>query len=168
MVGERPYTRRSTTSFCLFLGTSLIRFKSEKQTIVSRSSYEAKYKALNQATCEEKWILYLMQNFNVKHSSPIIIFYDKKSSLYIAKNPLFHERTKHIEIDFHVLRDKLQAEILYLLPIASKDQVTDIVTKSLHTRPFNNLQSKQVIIDLYSILKGVLSMRVKSLVRLLV
>lgn len=96
LIGEHvlcPDTRRSTTGFCFLLESSYISWKSKKQTVVSRSSSEAEYRALAQATCEGQRILYLLQNFQVKHFSPIVIYCDNKSASHIAINLIFHERT---------------------------------------------------------------------------
>lgn len=104
----------------------------QKENVVSRSSFEAEYRALAQATCGAQWLLYLLLDLNIPHPSPVMLYCDYRSALHIASNLVFHEQTKHIEMDCHVVRDKLQAGILHLLPVSSFDQVADILTKPLH------------------------------------
>jgi hypothetical protein len=152
--GTCPDTRRSTTSFCLFLGNSFIRWKSKKQTVIFRSSSEIEYRALVEATCEGQWLLYLLHDFQISHSSPIIIYYDNKSALHITANSVIHERSKHVEINCHVVRDKVQADTVHLLLITAKVQATDILTKPLHPGPFNTLQNKLGMLNIHSSLRG--------------
>ncbi|OMO98638.1 hypothetical protein CCACVL1_04141 [Corchorus capsularis] len=91
--------RRSTTGFCIFLGDSLISWKSKKQNVVSRSSTEAEYRAMAQTSAEIVWLQRLLQDMGVHISKPVAMFCDNKSATQIAHNSVFHERTKHIEED---------------------------------------------------------------------
>jgi len=97
-------TRRFVSGYCVFLGTSLVAWKSKKQTTVSRSSSEAEYRALASLACELQWIQYLFQDLHFSVPTPYIAFCDNNSAIHIAKNPTFHERTKHIELDCHIIR----------------------------------------------------------------
>lgn len=126
---------------------------------VTISSSEAEYRTLAQETCEGQWLLYLLHDFLVPHSSPIIMIYcDNQSAKHMAANPIFHERTKHIEIDCHVVRDKIQTGMLHPLLVSSKEKVADILTKSLHPGSLNILRHNLGMIDIYSSLRGMLKL----------
>lgn len=83
------------------------------------------YRALGAATCELQWILYLLKDLHVSLIKPPVRYCDNQSAIHIAANPVFHERTKHLEIDCHLVREKMQAGIMKLLPVSSKDQLAD-------------------------------------------
>ena len=142
-------TRRSISRQCFFLGDSLISWRTKKQLTVSRSSSEAEYRALAFATCELQWLLYLIKDLDVQCIKPHVLYCDNQSAIYIAANLVFHERTKHLEIDCHIVREKLQVGLFKLLPISSKVQVADFFTKSLLPQPFNLLLSKLGMLDIY-------------------
>ena len=100
-------SRRSTTGFTMFVGDSLIYWRSKKQPTVSQSSAEAEYKALALASCEMMWLCILLRELRVPSSSMPILFSDSTDAIYIATNPVFHERTKHVEFDCHTVREKI-------------------------------------------------------------
>ncbi|PKU78146.1 putative mitochondrial protein [Dendrobium catenatum] len=140
-----PLTRKSTSGFCTFLGNTLVSWTVKKQPTVSRSSTESEYRALASATADTIWIKRLLVEFRIPHVSPVDIFCDNTSTITLANNPVFHARTKHIEIDQRFVRDHIQTGTIRLLPICTVDQVADILTKPLATKRFQLLRSKLTI-----------------------
>ncbi|KAJ0534888.1 putative RNA-directed DNA polymerase [Helianthus annuus] len=124
-------TRKSITGFGIFLGNTLVSWKSKKQGFVSRSTAEAEYRAMCSATCEVMWIKNVLSELQISCSLPVALFCDSKSAISISQNPVFHERTKHFELDLHFLREKIASGIIDPHKIASEEQVADIFTKGL-------------------------------------
>ena len=102
-----PTDRRSTTRYCFLLGDYLISWRSKKQIVVARSSIEVEYKALEATTAELIWLRWLLQDLGVDCSIVIKLHCDNRSAIQIAHNDVFHEHTKHIEIDCHFNRHHL-------------------------------------------------------------
>ena len=137
-----PITRRSLSAYVVLLGDSIVSWKTKKQRTVSRSSAEAEYRSMADTTCELKWLKRLLYQLGFSHNQPMKMFCDSQSAIHIAKNPVFHERTKHVENDCHTVRDAVQAKLLTTEHISTKHQPADLLTKALPTPTFDYLLSK--------------------------
>ncbi|GAA0171263.1 transmembrane signal receptor [Lithospermum erythrorhizon] len=124
-----PSTSRSVAGYVVTLGDAPISWKSKKQSTVSRSSAKAEYRAMAQASAEVRWLIRLLAELNATPTLPVTLFCDNTSAMHIVKNPVFHERTKHINIDCHFTREKLLQSLLTLLHVPTIEQVADILTR---------------------------------------
>lgn len=100
-----PVTRRTTTGYFVMLGDSPISWKTKKQEMISRSSAKAEYRAMASTTSELVWLKSFLSSLRVEHRGPMTLFCDSQSVIHIAANPVFHERTKHVEIARHYVRE---------------------------------------------------------------
>jgi hypothetical protein len=122
--GSDPTDLKSVTGFCIFLDDSLISWKSKKQSIVSQSSTEAEYCVMTSTTKEIVWLRWLLADMEVSFSHPTPMYCDNQSSIQIAHNSVFHERTKHIEIDCHLTRHHLKHGTIVLPFVPSSLQIS--------------------------------------------
>ncbi|GJR64392.1 retrovirus-related pol polyprotein from transposon RE1 [Tanacetum coccineum] len=125
-------TRNSLTGYCIFLGHSLVSWKTKKQATVSRSFTEAEYRSMTTTTCELIWLTYLLKDLHIPVKVLIKFFCDNKVAQQIAANPCYHDRTKHLDIECHFTRDKVQKGFLQTAYIPTHLQLADIMTKALH------------------------------------
>ncbi|WVZ07545.1 hypothetical protein V8G54_020891 [Vigna mungo] len=147
-------TRWSIYGFCVFLGSALISWKSKKQTTVSKSSSEAEYRSLASLICELQWLQYLLKDLHIPCPTPYSFYCDNNYAIHIVKNPTFHERTKHIDIDCHITRQKLQDGLIKLLHVSFTNQIADVFTKSLYPSPFKTTTSKLNMHNIHVHLEG--------------
>ncbi|CAL8133194.1 unnamed protein product [Prunus armeniaca] len=124
------YHLSSFNYWILYLGDSLISWKSKKQTVVARSSAKAEYRALAHTTSEVLWLPWLLHDMGVILPSCTSLFCDNKSAIQIARNDVFHERTKHIEVDCHFIRHHVSQGTISLFYLASEHQSAYLFTKS--------------------------------------
>ncbi|KAK2986127.1 hypothetical protein RJ640_024676 [Escallonia rubra] len=140
--GGCPLTRRSTTGYCTFLGGNCISWSAKKQPTVARSSAEAEYRALASTAAEITWLTFILRDIGFPVSQPPTIFCDNIAALHLTINPMFHARTKHIELDYHFVREKVALGSLTTRFVPSRHQVADIFTKPLAKSSYLNLRVK--------------------------
>ncbi|XP_020684922.1 uncharacterized protein LOC110101388 [Dendrobium catenatum] len=126
-----PSDRKSTTGYCLFLGDTLLSWCVKKQQTVAKSSTEAEYRALSIEATDIIWICRLLADFQFNVDTPTSLYCDNVSAIALAHNPVFHASTKHIEVNYHFIRDCIKSATITILHINSQDQIDDIFTKAL-------------------------------------
>lgn len=131
-----PPNKKSTIGYYALLGKTLLSWSVKKKNTVACSSTEAEYRAMAVIAVDITWIQRILQEFSAEQTTPTPLHCDNLSALALANKPIFHARTKHIEIDHHFIRDCIQAGIISVHHIVSQDQIPDIFTKALPTNIF--------------------------------
>ncbi|KAI3787777.1 hypothetical protein L2E82_00197 [Cichorium intybus] len=136
-----PDTRRSTSGYCLYLGDNLISWSSKRQTTISRSSAEAEYRGVANIVSELCWVRNLLLELHHPPLKASIVYCDNVSAIYLSGNPIQHQRTKHVEIDIHFVREKVRQGQVRVLHVSSRFQIADIFTKGLPRVLFEDFRS---------------------------
>ena len=125
-------TRRSTTGYVFMLGSGAISWCSKRQPTVSLSTTEAEYRAAAMAAQESTWLIQLLKDLHQPIQYAIPLYCDNQSAIRLAENPVFHARTKHVEVHYHFLREKVLQEEIEMVQVKTEDQVADLFTKGLN------------------------------------
>ncbi|XP_062198356.1 uncharacterized mitochondrial protein AtMg00810-like [Phragmites australis] len=136
-----PDTRKSTSGYCVFLDDNLISWSSKHQHTVSRSSAEAEYRAVANAIAEACWLHQLLVEILRPLTKATIVYCDNISAVYLSTNPVQHQRTKHVEIDLHFMRERVAHSDVRVLHVPTTLQYSDIFIKGLPTVVFQDFRS---------------------------
>uniref|UniRef100_A0ACD5X227 Uncharacterized protein n=1 Tax=Avena sativa TaxID=4498 RepID=A0ACD5X227_AVESA len=140
--------RKSTSGVLFMLGRNPVTWQSQKQKVVALSSCEAEYIAATTAACQGVWLGRLLGDLLGKKDDIATIFVDNKSAIQLCKNPVFHDRSKHIETRFHFIRECVDDGKINVEYIGTEDQLADILTKALGRIQFQNLRERIGIVDI--------------------
>ena len=125
-------------------------WRSKKQNVVARSSAEAEFRAMAQGMCKQLWLKIVLEDLKIKWDGPMRLYCDNKSAINITHNPVQHDRTKHIEIDRHFIKEKLDSGLICTPYVSTHGQLADILTKGLSSSVFQSFVSKLGMVNTYS------------------
>ena len=118
--------------------------------MVARSSAEAEFRALAQGTCEMMWIKRRLEELKLSQKDPMKLYCNNQAAISIAHNPVHHDRTMHVEVDRHFIKEKIEGRVICLTYVPTSQQVADILTKGLTWQFFENFKGKLRMINIYS------------------
>ncbi|XP_050121339.1 uncharacterized mitochondrial protein AtMg00810-like [Malus sylvestris] len=124
-------THRSTTGYLIYHGSNLLSWCSKKQPMVSKSSAKSKYRALSRACAETIWLSYMFSELGIATQFPIHLYCNNVNTTYMAANPVFHARTRHIELDYNFIRERVALGSHQVRFRPSVNQPADLLTKGL-------------------------------------
>nr|GEU71055.1 hypothetical protein [Tanacetum cinerariifolium] len=150
-----PATRKYISGYYVFLGDSLVTWKGKKQSTLSIPFAEAEYRSMASATCEVIWLSKL-GDMGVKDLLLVVMYCNNSSTLQITANPVFHKKSKHFEIDVHLVREKVASGVIKTERIHTSQQIADVLSKALDIEQHKTLCVKLGIMDMFKVekLKG--------------
>lgn len=144
----------STNGYLVYLGHHPVSWSSKKQNTIARSSTEAEYRSVANASSELIWIASLLHELGIPFDKPPTIYCDNVGATYLCANPVFHSRMKHVALDYHFIRKQVQSGALRVVHVSTKDQLADVLTKPLSRPAFTTMVNKIGVASPPSILRG--------------
>lgn len=142
--------RKSTVGYFMFVGGNLVKWRSKKQNVVALSSAEVEFRGMAKGFCELLWLKRLLTEIGFAPNCEMDMFCDNKAAIDISHNPVQHDRTKHVEIDRHFIKQNLEDKTIRFPFIKFEDQLADVLTKAVCSKTFYNSLDKLGMRDLYA------------------
>ena len=139
------HDRKSTSGHIFFFGAMAVSWSSQKQSIVALSSYEAEYIAATTATCQAMWMNRLISELTNNEETKVKLMVDNQSAIMLSKNPVHHNRTKHIDTRYHIIRECVEDKKIEIVFIQTEDQLANIFTKALKRLKFQEKRGRIAI-----------------------
>jgi len=137
-----------------FFGSGVVSWSNKKQPTVALSSTEAEYKSVAIATCEVIWLQKLFSDLGQLADALVVIYCDNINNILLANNPVYHARTKHIEVHCHYIREKVLTKEIDLIHVSTEDQIADIFTKALNTDKMKRFRKMFGVLEVDLSLRG--------------
>ncbi|WCJ34767.1 Retrovirus-related Pol polyprotein from transposon TNT 1-94 [Euphorbia peplus] len=133
--------RKSTGGMAFYLDDRLITWISQKQRCVALSSCEAEFMAATAAACQGIWLQRVLSQISDMKAGPVILYIDNRSAIDLAKNPVFHGRSKHIDVRYHFIRECVEQGLIVIKHVSTNEQKADILTKALSAIKFEKMRN---------------------------
>jgi hypothetical protein len=146
--------RKSTSGYVFSLGTGAVTWTSKKQHAVALSSTEAEYRGAVKGACEAVWLRRMLSDMQMQQTEPTPLLCDNQGVIKLAKNPVFHEHTKHVEVHCHFIRQLVEDGSIELQYCPTEDQTADILTKSLGPEKYVKFRDKLGVVSRLTIKGG--------------
>ncbi|KAM1065823.1 hypothetical protein TB2_020907 [Malus domestica] len=141
--------RRSTSGYFTFVAGNLVTWRSKKQNMVAWSLAETEYRGMTHGICELLWLQILLTKIGFKPKGFMVLYCDNQSAQEIANNPVHHDRTKHVEVDRHFIKEKLDVKLVDIPFVKIEEQLADILTHAVYARRFQDSLDKLGLGDIY-------------------
>jgi len=147
---ENLHQATSLLCYFTFVNGNLVTWRRKKQKVVARSSAEAEFQGMAHGVCELLWIQRVLTELGIHYTDPMTLHYDNKAAISIAHNPIQHNCTKHVEIDHHFIKEKLDQKLIQFPFVQSVYQLADILTKAVSGPAFQRVITKLDMTDIYA------------------